>query len=666
MKEKHMSRKITLAAICIAMFATSAIAGVCKIGTTEYDTLAAAVAAVCNGSNDATITLTADIDIMAEILVSSFPKNKTCTIDGDGHVIRQAYAGRLFRVTSNFTRFTFKDVTILGGGEAYSTVDAQVRGTFFCIHSGGASRLTLDSGCVVSNFVSYGALIGADVNNYYPNWNIVINDGAVVACNRSTVAGCIVKVERWDNATCFTINGGEIFGNSAPNGTVAYLDAFNKSRTTPIVVIRGGSIHDNTVTSTYTENGLFFCDYGPIDISMTGGEIYDNAGSVFHIRRGGGYPGRVHISGGKIFGNSGYAVYDFQTASPNSMFLSGDAIVSGNGGDGYTGLYIKNEAVSMPRAALEGDFTGFAYLFGANDYARHALDQVYGTNLASYAGAENIRQGDANHPERVLETQAETGELVWKNPNSAKIGTTEYATLAAALSAAADGATIELMRDCLMTASIVPPANKAITINGAGYRIFRSMKDPLVKATTAGGNMKFTNVELNEGYFTSRNSYTNHVDGAIVNTADGVAATVTLGTGTILSGGRGTNALVRVANGATVNLDGCVITGAVNRAVAASAGGTLGVKGATVVKDNAGGDIEVENGNILSLNGDLSGSVHVTVAGTEAHEGQQFGVRTGNWAGTENFVNGGDNSKLHVSDGGALVWCRRGFAVMFR
>ena len=253
--------------------------------------------------------------------------------------------------------------------------------------------------------------------------------------------------------------------------------------------------------------------------------------------------------------------------------------------------------------------------------------------------------------------------MKWQEPKSAKIGATEYATLAEALSAATDGATIELMRDCLMTASIVPPANKAITINGASYRIFRRMKDPLVTATTDGGNMTFTNVELNEGYFTCRDSYTNHVDGVLVKTHDGVAATVTLGPGTILSGGRGTNALVRVANGATVNLDGCVITGAVNRAVAASAGGTLGVKGATIVKNNAGGDIDVANGNILSLNGDLTGSVHVTVAGAEACEGQRFGTRTGEWTGYENFINGGDNPKLRVSKSGALVWYRRGFVI---
>ena len=653
-----MNRKLILAVSCTAMLSTTVFAGVCRIGTTEYDSLQEAFNSKTGASADFTVTLLQDIDVKdARISIPSFNK-KVCTVDGDGHAIRQAYAGGMFNADAAFTYIVFKDVTILGGGEEYSTVSAEIHGTVLKASTSGPLDVTLESGCIVSNFVSYGTLFGAASNDNYPNMRLYVKPGSVVACNSSTQRGCVFCNGNLGGDNGIFISGGEIYGNSAPSDVIAYLTALNQNRTKPICTISGGRIHDNIGSP------LFYCNYGPIDIQMTGGEIFDNTGTVFYILRGGASLSRVHFSGGKVFGNSGYAVYCDQSSSNGAMLLSGDAIVAGNKEAGSEGLFHHNEYTAVARTALDGDFTGFAYLSGNQAGSQRGIGMVYGTNLASYVGAERIYQAGSSI--RVLQTDATTGDLKWQEPQSAKIGTTEYATLAAALSAAADGATIELMRDCLMTASIVPPANKAITINGAGYRIFRSMKDPLVKATTAGGNMKFTNVELNEGYFTSRKSYTNHVDGAIVNTADGVAATVTLGTGTILSGGRGTNALVRVANGATVNLDGCVITGAVNRAVAASAGGTLGVKGATIVKENAGGDIDVANGNILSLNGNLSGSVHVTVAGTEAREGQQFGVRTGNWAGTENFVNGGDNPKLHVSDGGALVWCRRGFAITFR
>ena len=64
--------------------------------------------------------------------------------------------------------------------------------------------------------------------------------------------------------------------------------------------------------------------------------------------------------------------------------------------------------------------------------------------------------------------------------------------------------------------------------------------------------------------------------------------------------------------------------------------------------------------------GNLTGGVHVTVAGVEACEGQRFGTRTGEWTGYENFINGGADPKLQVSKSGALVWCRRGFMITFR
>ena len=664
--KKNSNPRHLFAAMCAAVISASATAGVCKIGTTEYDTLQEAFNSKTSASADFTVTLLQDIDVISQIDIPAFNK-KVCTVDGDGHAIRQAYVGRMFSTGNSFTHIVFKNVTILGGGEACSTAaDNTIPGVAFYLQKDACS-LTFDTGCIISNFVYYSTLIGC--HTYGPKWNIYLKPGSVITCNRAANQPGLFRLQRWGD-NCQLIIDGEICGNSAVNCTIGWLDAVLQKRTKPLLVINSGYIHDNVATSTaipssdiYPGNCLFHLnEEGPLDVSMTGGEICNNDASTFYV---GSVKQRVLLSGGKIYGNTGLGVHVYKTDTSEAVHISESAVVGGSGTSGDLGVYLRGESSGMKtRFALSGDFSGFAQLTGYGNSAHREVGYVYGTNLASYAGAENVHQ--STKPYRVLQTDSETGELKWREPSAAKIGTDEYATLAAALSAAADGATIELMRDCLMTASIVPPANKAITINGAGYRIFRSMKDPLVKATTAGGNMKFTNVELNEGYFTSRNSYTNHVDGAIVNTADGVAATVTLGPGTILSGGRGTNALVRVANGATVNLDGCVITGAVNRAVAASAGGTLGVKGATIVKENAGGDIDVANGNILSLNGNLSGSVHVTVAGTEAREGQQFGVRTGNWAGTENFVNGGGNPKLHVSDCGALVWCRRGFAVVFR
>lgn len=645
------------------MFAMSAIAGdgVCKIGDTEYESLQAAFDSKKSAKDNFTITLLKDIDVTSEITIPRFSQ-KVCTVDGDGHFIRQAYAGRMFSATASIVYVVFRNVTILGGGETYRTdADASNPGVAFYLQ-GAVSSLTFDFGCVISNFVYHSILIGAD--NESAKWNIYMKPGSVIANNRASASPGLFRMRRYDNGYALHISGGEIYGNSASSQTIAFLDAQGKSRVDPIFVMSGGYIHDNKATD--DGSCLFYCDYGPIDVSMSGGEIFGNVGTVFHIARGGGSLSRIHVSGGKIFANTGYAVYSYQRDSTCCMFLSGNAIVAGNGLAGWHGLFERAEYSATARTALEGNFTGYAYLSGEGNGSTHEVGYAYGTNLASHVGAENIRLSEHDPKLRVLVTNPETGNLVWAEPNSAKIGTTEYATFESALSDAADGTTIELLRDYVATEPIVPPSSKSITVDGAGHRIFRCGNIHLVDATASGGNMTFTNVELNEGYFTCRDSYTNHVDGVLVKTHDGVAATVKLGPGTILSGGRGTNALVRVANGATVNLDGCVITGAVNRAVAASAGGTLGVKGATIVKNNAGGDIDVANGNTLSLNGDLTGSVHVTVAGEEAREGQRFGARTGAWLGVENFINGGDDPKLFVTKCGALVWCRRGFVISYR
>lgn len=661
-----MNRKLILAVSCTAMLSTTVFAGVCKIGSTEFDSLQEALDYVGTGYSSQKITLLQDVDVTELITIPRLYKFR-CTIDGDGHAIRQAYKGRMFKMGGDFTYVTFTNVTILGGGDEFSTAGMNLQGVFVYLNGREQGELVIDSGCVVSNFVSGGSLIGApDASGNYSKCNILINPGSVIAHNSSTNSGCIVCAYRWTGSTRLKIGGGEIFGNRAPNGVIANITAAVRGTVTPrldenpIIEILGGSIHDNVTTSfaTVTDasekpmSGLFTCGEGPMNVFVSGGEMFNNEGSVFCTRQANV---KFHISGGKVFGNTGYAVYDYSTSAAHlPMFLSGGAIIAGNWEDGKHGLYSRTGNYKA-RAALDGDFTGFARFYGVS-----SLPNM--TNLVNCAGLGNVHGSSATGI-YVLDTTTQLATL--QVPNSAKIGTAEYATFAAALSAAADGDTIVLMRDCIIEASIAPPANKAITVNGAGYRIFRGGKASLIDATTTGGNMTLTNVELNEGYFVSRDSYTNHVDGAIVNTRDGVAATITLGPGTILSGGRGTNALVRVANGATVNLDGCVITGAVNRAVAASAGGTLGVKGATIVKNNAGGDIDVANGNILSLNGDLTGSVHVTVAGAEACEGQRFGTRTGEWTGYENFINGGDNPKLRVSESGALVWYRHGFVITF-
>ena len=79
--------------------------GVAKIGSTYYQTLAAAVEAAQNGD---TVQLLKDVDVSSVVLVG-----KSITIDGDGHKITTSTANRVIRVTTANIDVTFKDLEIL-------------------------------------------------------------------------------------------------------------------------------------------------------------------------------------------------------------------------------------------------------------------------------------------------------------------------------------------------------------------------------------------------------------------------------------------------------------------------------------------------------------------------------------------------------------------------
>ena len=161
--------KCSLAAVCLVATLTlsaSALVGVCEIGQTKYNTLQEAFNSMENASEDFTVKLLTDIDVASEITVPRFGRYVVGTVDGGGHTIRQAYAGRMFNMRTYYTYMKFKDVTILGGGETHSTASSDVDGVFFHAYSEAAS-LTLDTGCVVSNFVYRSKLVSTTGANVY-------------------------------------------------------------------------------------------------------------------------------------------------------------------------------------------------------------------------------------------------------------------------------------------------------------------------------------------------------------------------------------------------------------------------------------------------------------------------------------------------------------------
>lgn len=671
----HIANRTGHAASGLAVAFAAALAASCamadsvaKIGTTEYETLQEAFDAATG--RKCTVTLLSDIDVTQQL---NFPKcgssSKDITLDGDGHTIRQAAATRIFCATSAYTYVTFKDVTILGGGETYSTADDTSIGigTVFRAGVGTSSiKVTLDAGTVVSNFY-----MAANLFNMAQG-SVTMNEGAIVTCNvgQRTVIGTTVYGGMFGFTTgTMTMNGGEISYNTGSYGVAVLLN--NTGRFT----MNGGVIKGNKTLSTVQNGGVINLYQNASTFTMNGGLITENT----CINATAGYdlidinkmknPGVIinsgsaqfNFKGGRIVGNDGIGVMLSDGTKP--INVSGDGIIMG----GSLCPAVVRRLDTDPAIALVGDFTGYveAYIAGRSTYTSQDGNWIVATNAADYAGAENIHAH--GYTSRIGVQEEGTQDIWFRTPNQAKIGEREYATLDDAMAGATSGAKIELLRDVVRDAKSTwptPPA-KTLTIDGCGHKLYRAAGTNLLVFATAGADLTLTNVVLWGGHSTCYNVYTNgDMRGSAAMLLDGVNATLTLAGDVTFEDFDGANALFAVGEGGTLNLFGTAITNMTNKAVDAT-GGTVGLKGETFVYGNEGGDVDVANGGILSLCGDLLGKVHVTVAGAEASEGQRFGTTTGAWSGLDNFVNGGEDRKLVVSgNGGKLTWCRRGFMML--
>ena len=648
--------------LAVALAASCAMAdNVAKIGSVEYETLQDALDAAA-GQN-CTITLLYDIDVTTQLdLPAGGGYSNVVTLDGGGHTIRQAAATRIFHSPEAYTFLVLTNITVLGGGEACSTANDTVKGVGTVYSTSGNSgnfRITFDAGTIVSNFYTRGPMFDLAQSA------AVVNDGALITCNRASDAdaymGCVFRV----TSGSVTMNGGEISANAGNYGTVVLIrnaagrftmnggaiksnDCFRSG-------INGGVINAYSGGTVTINDGLIaenFCSaagttYTASNLKTTG-VVFPNSNAVFNF------------NGGKIIGNDGIGVY-VRNGYAVVARLSGDGIIAANAGPSFC-RHDTDVAI-----ALVGDFNGFVEVYTAKSSSNTSTDGAWivATNAAEYAGAWNIHA--YGFPFRIGVQEDGTKNIWLRNQNEAKIGGTEYDTLDRAFSSASNGATIELLRDIARNGKTqlpTPPA-KTLTIDGCGHRLYRSAGTNMLDFATAGANLTLTNVALWGGCSTSYSVYTNgDFRGNAALLRDGVAATLTLAGDVTFEDFCGTNALLAVGEGGTLNLFGAAVTNMSNKAVDAT-GGTVGLKGETFVHDNANGDLDVANGGILSLCGDLLGKVHVTVAGAEAYDGQMFGTTTGAWGGLENFVNGGEDKKLHVSGSdGRLAWFKRGFIMM--
>lgn len=654
MNRKHMVSVLAgNLVICLSLNAA-----VCRIGGVSFDSLADAVAQTLG--RDATIVLLDDVTLTEPIVFPRTGSGHLCTVDGQGHTIYQGARQHLFSQAQSATYVSFTNVTFCGGGEAMSTADDATEGWGTLFRIGDSScEFTLDADCVVSNFVVRGPLIYVGANSFK------VNEGALITHNRASAnnvpttavpyAGGVFEL----TTGMLTMDGGEISHNEGWYGAVAFLYKSGSSFT-----MNGGVIRDNVCLQTSGGNsGVVNCYANKTTFTMNGGLITANTStksdtSATRNTAGGKISGVVlygdtsvfNMNGGAIVANEGVGVFAW-----GAVNVKGHSFLVGNGS--YSG-YVQNG--TTPHISLVGDFTGYWELASSDTTAWNTQENAhFGTNSGSYSGSTNFRIFGTPS---LMGMTNDSGEIRSGKYSIAKINGKGYYTLASALAAATDGTTITLLKDCFETMPFVPPAVR-LTLDGGGLRLIRSSADGIFDFTAAGADLTLKNMTVSCGAGTCAVS-DGDVSGAVARMHEDAPCTLTLQSGVTFVDGFGTKALFALAEGSTISLDGVTLTGQRNRIVDAP-GGTLGIKGATVVKDNQNGDLDVATGTILHQTGDFTGEAMVSVAGVGPTRGQAFGLIDGDFTGFDRFLHP-DKPKLFVqSVDGVLSWGGPGLILLF-
>ncbi len=263
-------------------------------------------------------------------------------------------------------------------------------------------------------------------------------------------------------------------------------------------------------------------------------------------------------------------------------------------------------------------------------------------------------------------SSSEEGEEVYDEsaPDVAYIGETPYKSLTAAISAAAEGDSIQITSDIYITKSIT--VNKTITLTG-GYTIYRDFSGDALFNITSGGKITLNNITV-DGNSSSYSGY------SLFNVLSGGKLVISSDT-TLKNSRAGYGGAVYIANGGNLNFDGGEITqctadyagGAIYNegdvylyGSANITGNTSGCGGAIRTSGNVyvDGSISVTgntdfngaannihlDGSVLHLDAELTGSVGVTPHDTSTIEGQTIGANDGQYFGADYITYDADSS----------------------
>ena len=292
-----------------------------------------------------------------DIYLSSFYRvTGTETWDLGGKTLhRYGLGGYMIELADASASLTLSNIVIDG---AECTVDAtHAAETDSIIKAANGGTIVLNSGAILQNNKAAQFGSGILANNRV---NITMEDGAIIRnnTNRNYELGGGILI---GNSSTFTMNGGEISGNTANGGGgVAIIGS--------TMVMNGGTISNNSTYKTSGQGsygaGVYVADYA----NASGGD------TLFT-----GQPASFEMNGGKITGNTaldyGGGVLTFPqqsqkiTININNGEISGNKVTKGSGGAvaaffGVTELNIKG-----------GTLTGnSAYQFGGGVFLYQATN----------------------------------------------------------------------------------------------------------------------------------------------------------------------------------------------------------------------------------------------------------------------------------------------------
>lgn len=412
--------------------------GVAKVGDTEYATIDAAIGAVQNGET---------IELLSDITVSGyFVYNKSFTIDGKGKTITCAspntnYPNYFVNVANGYAQ-TFKNVTI--------NANEKVPYAIQCI--GSTSKLTLDNVTVQGGKTMKTKGKNDSYSKTRLGYGIHVNQGRVIAKDL-TVKNCTVLPVYLDGTS----------SSVSLSGDKCDLDLIGTAGLNETVSSSAKSFYAYEVTASYTYL-MFLTRTKEVRVisSLPWNEVISKVGDYTDVT--------VNSATVKLL----------QDVVLSEMFTSNDMKLTIDGNNkAITGTIkfttspstIKNVVLGNGTtldctASTTTGFNGVSVAANATidillpsttDISKYSLPVVLGTNAIA-----NITVGDKKYIAK--------GDVITPAETLAQVGDKQYATLQAAIDAA-NGATVQVLKDVALTSPLTVPAGTTLTLNLAGRKV---------------------------------------------------------------------------------------------------------------------------------------------------------------------------------------------------